>query len=232
MSVMKLLLVEDDYDLAGALGAALVQRGYEVLRSASGHEALSLMRKRSFDAVVLDLSLPELDGLEVLQRIRDDGNRTPILVLTARSAVEERVKGLQSGADDYLSKPFDLDELVARLQALMRRMGRDGELRCGLVRWDAVSRSFYCQAVPLELSQRESELLRALMASVDRVVGKEALRAAVFGDKDSVSADAIEVLVHRLRKKLETTRVELLTLRGVGYMLCDDAMAAAPRGGR
>ena len=224
---MKLLLVEDDFDLSGILSKSLLQRGYEVLCCADGIEALTLLRKRPFDVVVLDLTLPSLDGLELLRRLRDDENRTPVLVLTARGAVGERIVGLNAGADDYLAKPFDLEELIARLQALTRRVGRDGDLRCGLLRYDASTSAFYCNAVPLELSPREGELLKSLMASVDRVVPKEKLRLAVFGGEDAVHADAIEVLVHRLRKKLTATKVEILTLRGVGYLLCDDASSAA-----
>ncbi|NRF70432.1 response regulator transcription factor [Aquincola sp. S2] len=230
---MKLLLVEDDFDLSGVLSRSLLQRGYEVLCCADGIEALALLRKRPFDVVVLDLTLPNLDGLELLRRLRDDGKRTPVLVLTARGAVGERIVGLNAGADDYLAKPFDLDELFARLQALTRRLGHDGDLRCGLLRYEAASGAFYCQACPLELSPREAELLKSLMASVDRVVPKEDLRTAVFGGDDAVQADAVEVLVHRLRKKLVATKVEILTLRGVGYLLCDDAsQAVAQRGSR
>lgn len=229
---MKLLLVEDDYDLAGVVRESLQARGYEVLCMSSGQEALAAMRKRVFDIVVLDLSLPELDGLDVLQRLRGDGNKTPVLVLTARGAVGQRIAGLQAGADDYLAKPFDLDELAARLQALTRRLGRDGELRCGLLRYEAATRTFYLQSVPLELSPREGELLRPLMSSVDRVVPKEALRSAVFGIEQGPGADAVEVLVHRLRKKLAGTHVEILSVRGVGYMLCDDSSEAVHQRGR
>jgi DNA-binding response OmpR family regulator len=229
---MRLLLVEDDYDLSEVLGHSLRQRGFEVLCLSSGTEALATLRKRPFDVVVLDLTLPQLDGLELLSRLRGDGNRTPVLVLTARGAVGERIIGLQAGADDYLAKPFDLDELGARLQALTRRLGRNGELRCGLLRFDAESRIFWGRSAPLDISQREGELLRVLMSSVDRVVPKDALRTAVFGGDEEVSPDAIEVLVHRLRNKLVSTRAEVLTLRGVGYMLCDDASSAAQRSGR
>jgi two-component system response regulator TctD len=178
---------------------------------------------------VLDLSLPGLDGLELLQRLRGDGNLTPVLVLTARGAVGERIAGLNAGADDYLAKPFDLDELIARLGALTRRLGRDGELRCGQLRYEAASNAFYRDLSPLELSPREAELLKSLMSRVDHVVPKEALRDAVFGADDAANVDAVEVLVHRLRKKLHGASVEILTLRGVGYLLCDDASTAAQR---
>jgi len=222
-------MVEDDFDLSCALSQSLLQRGYEVMCCADGQEALAMLRKRPFDLVILDLTLPRLDGLEVLQRLRDDGNRTPVLVLTARGAVGERIQGLNAGADDYLAKPFDLDELVARLQALTRRLGRDGDLRCGLLRLEASSGAFYFRASPLELSPRESELLKALMSAVDRVVPKETLTSLVFAGGEVVQADAIEVLVHRLRRKLAGTKAEIMTLRGVGYLLRDDAMDPALR---
>jgi DNA-binding response OmpR family regulator len=227
MHGMKLLLVEDDFDLSGALGKSLAARGFDVLCCADGIEALAAARKKPFDVLVLDLTLPRLDGLELLQRLRSDGNRVPVIVLTARGAVSERVAGLNAGADDYLAKPFDLDELVARLGALTRRLGRDGELRCGQLRYEPASNAFYNHEVPLDLSPREGDLLRSLMSRVDHVVPKEELRIAVFGDNDETHVDAIEVIVHRLRKKLQRASVEILTLRGVGYLLCDDASAVA-----
>jgi DNA-binding response OmpR family regulator len=232
IAAMKLLLVEDDFDLSGALSRSLIARGFEVLCCADGIEALAAARKRAFDVIVLDLTLPGLDGLELLQRLRGDGNRTPVLVLTARGAVNERVTGLHAGADDYLAKPFDLEELFARLLALTRRVGRDGQLRCGALHHDAVTGVFYRDQRPLDLSPREAELLRTLMSRVDRVVPKEELRNLVFGGDDEVQADAVEVIVHRLRKKIVGSNAEILTLRGVGYLLCDDASAAAQRGSR
>jgi DNA-binding response OmpR family regulator len=227
MRGMKLLLVEDDFDLSGVLSRSLSSRGFELLCCADGIEALAAARKKRFDVIVLDLSLPGLDGLELLQRLRGDGNLTPVLVLTARGAVGERIAGLDAGADDYLAKPFDLDELIARLGALTRRLGRDGELRCGQLRYEAASNAFYRDQSPLDLSPREAELLKSLMSRVDHVVSKEALRRAVFDDATHV--DAVEVLVHRLRKKLQGASVEILTLRGVGYLLCDDASTAAQK---
>jgi two-component system response regulator TctD len=229
MQGMKLLLVEDDFDLSGVLSRSLSSRGFELLCCADGVEALAAARKKRFDVIVLDLSLPGLDGLELLQRLRGDGNLTPVLVLTARGAVGDRIAGLNAGADDYLAKPFDLDELIARLGALTRRLGRDGELRCGQLRYEAASNAFYRDQSPLELSPREAELLKSLMSRVDHVVPKEALRNAVFGADDAANVDAVEVLVHRLRKKLHGASVEILTLRGVGYLLCDDASTAAQR---
>ncbi len=223
---MKLLLVEDDFDLSRVLGDNLHVRGYDVARCSEGVEALTLLRRQVFDAVVLDLSMPGLDGLEVLSRLRDGGCRVPVLVLTARAAVGERVAGLNVGADDYLTKPFDVDELDARLHALTRRMGRDGELRCGLLRYDPGTRLFYCQATPMDLSPRERDLLQCLMSAVDRVVPKDQLVSSVFAG-ETVQADAIEVLVHRLRRRLVGTKTEVHTMRGVGYMLRDEDLAPA-----
>jgi DNA-binding response OmpR family regulator len=146
--------------------------------------------------------------------------------------VSARNAGLNAGADDYLAKPFDLDELEARLRALVRRMGRDGDLRCGLLRYEPDSRAFYCGERPVDLSPREADLLKRLMSRVDHVVPKEDLRVAVFGDDDGVQADAVEVIVHRLRKKIAGAKAEIMTLRGVGYLLCDDASSAAQRAAR
>ena len=190
-----------------------------------GTEALALARKQPFDAILLDLSLPGLDGLEVLQRLRSDNTTTPVLVITARGQVTEKVLGLETGADDYLPKPFDLSELEARLKALTRRFGREGQLRCGLLRYDTSAAACFCAEVPLDLSPRESVLLRALLARVDRVVRKDALHAGVFSREEGVKPDALDVLVHRLRKKLAGACVEVVTLRGVGYLLRDDSAA-------
>jgi DNA-binding response OmpR family regulator len=227
-SNMKMLLAEDDLDLSAALAEHLASRGWEVLCCADGVEALALARKVVFDLVLLDLSLPTLDGLEVLQRLRSDDTTTPVLVITARGNVAERVTGLEAGADDYLPKPFDLAELEARLKALTRRFGRDGQLRCGLLRYEAKTQSFYRNEVAMDLSPRESVLLRSLMARVDRVVPKDELLAAVFGDAGAIQPDALDVLVYRLRRKLAGAGAEVANLRGIGYLLRDEA--AAPRG--
>jgi DNA-binding response OmpR family regulator len=224
---MKLLLAEDDFDFSGALSQYLAAKGWEVLCCADGSEALALGRKQSFDAILLDLGLPGLDGLEVLQRLRSDNTATPILVITARGQVTEKVLGLETGADDYLPKPFDLAELEARLRALTRRFGREGQLRCGLLRYDTASETCYCSEIPLDLSPRESVLLRVLMARVDRVVPRDELLGRVFGTEEAVKPDALDVLVHRLRKKLVGACAEVVNLRGVGFQLRDET--AAPR---
>ena len=225
---MRLLLAEDDFDFSDALSRHLATRGWEVLCCADGMEALSLARKQVFDAILLDLGLPGLDGLEVLQRLRSNNTTTPILVITARGQLTEKVLGLETGADDYLPKPFDLAELEARLRALTRRFGREGQLRCGLLRYDTATGTCYCAEVPLDLSPRESVLLRTLMARVDRVVTREELLDSVFGAQEPVKPDALDVLVHRLRRKLAGACVEVANLRGVGFQLRDDAVVARP----
>jgi DNA-binding response OmpR family regulator len=222
---MKVLFVEDDLDLSGALSPVLASRGFQLVCSADGLEALALARQHAFDAVLLDLGLPGIGGLEFLQRLRDSAVRTPVMVVTAHGAVEERVLGLNLGADDYLPKPFDIDELEARLRALVRRSQGGEELQCGTLRLDRATGAVFKGLRPLELSPRETALLCALMLRRGRSLSKEALHEAVFGPGSEASADAIEVLVHRLRRRLIGSCTELLNLRGVGYLLLDEAVA-------
>ncbi len=227
---MKVLLVEDDLDLADALSQVLSARGFQVVCCADGLEALAMVRRHAFDAVVLDLNLPGIDGLELLQRLRDDASEgrsaVPVLVVTARGAVGERVQGLEGGADDYLAKPFDVTELVARLRALIRRSQGEEEWHCGNLRLDRASELFYNGLRPLELSPREAALLKALIMRRGQAVSKDSLHQAVFGSGATEAADAVEVLVHRLRKRIAGCAVELMTLRGVGYLLIDEAVVA------
>lgn len=222
---MNILLVEDDLNLVDALSRMLVARGFQVVCCADGIEALVMLRQRQFDAALLDLTLPGLDGLEVLQRLRDEGSRLPVLVMTARTAVEDRVLGLNSGADDYLSKPFDVEELVARLKALVRRSLGVEDFRCGALRLDLDKGRVFRGALPLEMPGRELALLKALMLHPGQAVAKEDLHQTVFGDEGQAGSDAIEVLVHRLRKRIQGSGASLVTLRGVGYYLMDDALA-------
>ena len=172
------------------------------------------------DAVLLDLSIPALDGLHLVQRVRSQGIATPILILTARGAVGDRVTGLNVGADDYLSKPFDLDELEARIRALLRRAhASDDDVLCGELRFDHRSGTFYRGEEPMELTPREHALLKALAATPGRAVTKERLFHLVFAQDESAQLEALEVIVHRLRKKLAHTGAEIMTLRGLGYLL-------------
>jgi two-component system response regulator TctD len=170
--------------------------------------------------VLLDLSLPDIDGLEVLSAARAARLATPVIILTARGTVGDRILGLNIGADDYLPKPFDLDELEARVRALARRGGAstDDDSFCGL-RADAASGAVYHQGQAMELPPREAALLRALLAQPGQAVAKERLLAQVFADEPDVQPDAIEVVAYRLRKKLAATGARIVTLRGLGYLL-------------
>jgi two-component system response regulator TctD len=225
---MKVLLVEDDPSMRATLERSLSRRGLVLVACGDGHEALSLWRTGSPDVVVLDLSLPGLDGLEVLAAGRADGLATPVLILTARGTVGDRVLGLNTGADDYLPKPFDLDELEARVRALGRRRGdapppaMPAELRVGNLRLDRTSGAVYHGAEVLEVTPREAALLQALMARPGHAVTKERLFGLVFPGETDVQVEAVEVVVYRLRKKLAPTGVTLMTLRGLGYLVKAD----------
>ncbi|KAF1045448.1 response regulator transcription factor [Xylophilus sp.] len=220
---MNILLVEDDPAMQTALRRALGSRGMDVDTAADGHAALAQWTAQPPDAVVLDLSLPGLDGLEVLTQARRQGLRTPVIVLTARSTVGDRVLGLNTGADDYLAKPFDLDELEARLHALLRRGGAGAqEVVVGPLRHDRSSGAIYNGARLLDLTPREAALLQALMEQAGRAVSKERLFELVFPDGPQVQYEAVEVVVYRLRKKLAGTGVTLVTLRGLGSLLKAD----------
>ena len=224
---MQLLLVEDDATMQATLQRSLARRGMAVTALADGRAALAEWRARPPDAVVLDLTLPGLDGLQVLQQARAGGLRTPVLLLTARGTVGDRVLGLNAGADDYLPKPFDLDELEARLRALLRRSGGDAAddkqasnaLVMGALRYEKESGAIYLHDAPMDLTPRELALLRTLLAQPGRAVAKERLYELVFPGQSEVQYEAIEVVVYRVRKKLAGTGVALLTLRGLGYLL-------------
>jgi two-component system response regulator TctD len=225
---MNILLIEDDLNLVDALSRMLSVRGFQVVCCADGAEALLMVRHRPFDAVLLDLTLPGMDGLDWLQHLRDEGSRLPVLVMTARTAVEDRVLGLNSGADDYLNKPFDVEELVARLKALVRRSLGVEDFRCATLRLDLDRGRVFRGALPLEMPGRELALLKALMMHPGQAVAKENLYQTVFGEETQVGSDAIEVLVHRLRKRIQGSGASLVTLRGVGYYLMEDELAERP----
>ncbi len=229
---MQLLLVEDDPAMQATLQRSLARRGMEVTALGDGRAALAQWASRPPDAVVLDLTLPGLDGLQVLQQARARGLRTPVLLLTARGTVGDRVLGLNAGADDYLSKPFDLDELEARLRALVRRLGDLSEARLpaapsavsiGAIRYEKDSGAIYRDGEVMELTPRELALMHALLAQPGHAVAKERLYELVFPGQLDVQYEAIEVVVYRLRKKLAGTGLTLMTLRGLGYLLKADA---------
>jgi DNA-binding response OmpR family regulator len=216
---MRVLVVEDDFDLSGALTRLLTRRGFHVVHCTQGEEALQRLGQDLFELMVLDLGLPGMDGLQLLQRLRASGLRLPVLVLTARGAVGDRVAGLNAGADDYLAKPFDPDELEARLRALARRAGVQDEPRCGELRLDRSAGAFYWGTQALELTPRESALLAGLMEHPGRAITRARLTALAFGAEPPSQPDAVEVVVHRLRKKLAHTQVQITTLRGLGYLI-------------
>jgi two-component system response regulator TctD len=218
---VKILLVEDNPAMQTTLRRSFERRGIQVVSCADGALALERWRASVPDVVLLDLSLPGVDGLDVLARARAEGLATPVLILTARGTVGDRILGLNSGADDYLPKPFDLDELEARVRALARRVagGNEGALEYGGLRCDASSGAVYFGGDPLELAPREAALLRALLAKPGQAVTKERLLEIVFPGDSQVQAEAIEVVAYRLRKKLGATDVQLVTLRGLGYLL-------------
>ncbi len=220
---MKLLLVEDNPAMQTTLQRSFERLGMQVVVCSDGSRALDRWQASVPDVVLLDLSLPGCDGLEVLAQARQVGLDTPVLILTARSTVGDRVLGLNTGADDYLAKPFDLDELEARVRALARRrpQGPAPTDFCGL-RADADSGAVYLRERPLELSTRESALLRALLARPGHAVTKERLFELVFPGETEVQTEAIEVVAYRLRKKLAGSGAQLMTLRGLGYLLRAD----------
>jgi two-component system response regulator TctD len=228
---MNVLLVEDDPTMRTTLQRALARRGMQVDSCDDGVRALAAWRSAAPDVVLLDLTLPGLDGLQVLEQARAAGLVAPVLILTARGTVGDRVIGLNTGADDYLPKPFDLDELVARIHALVRRRsdtagtaGAAGAAapRVGDLRLERDSGAFYCRNEILELTPREAALLQALIARPGHAVSKERLFELVFPGATDVQYEAIEVVVYRLRKKLAHTGAALMTLRGLGYLLKDE----------
>ncbi len=219
---MKLLLVEDDAAMQTALKRTLQNRGMEVELCGDGRVALERWKSAPPDVVLLDLTLPGMDGLRVLEEARRAGLATPVLLLTARGTVGDRIMGLNAGADDYLPKPFDLDELEARLRALHRRRapaGAQSDPGIGDLRLDRESGAVHWRGEILELAPREAALLQALLARPGHAVPKERLFELVFPGEQDVQYEAIEVVVYRLRKKLAPTGVKLVTLRGLGYLL-------------
>jgi two-component system, OmpR family, response regulator TctD len=223
---VKLLLVEDDPTMQATLQRSFQRRGMQVVVCGDGARALDRWQASLPDVVLLDLSLPGLDGLDVLTQARAAGLATPVLVLTARGTVGDRVLGLNAGADDYLPKPFDLDELEARVRALVRRAPHGGErdaagdaAEFSGMRLDATSGAVYLRGAVMSLPPRELALLRALLARPGHAVARERLLELVFPEQAEVHAEAIEVVAYRLRKRIAGTGAQLVTLRGLGYLL-------------
>lgn len=216
---MRILLVEDDESLGSSICTGLRQDGYTVDWLKDGQSALRFLNKETFDIIVLDLNLPKVSGWTVLQEMRSAGNNTAVLILTAHDTTEERVKGLDSGADDYLTKPFDLDELSARLRALQRRFSSNRAapvIQYRDVMLDPASLTVTVANKQINLSRREFALLQKLLENVGQVVSREQLTQCLYGWGDDVDSNTLEVHVHNLRKKLGVNFIR--TIRGVGYM--------------
>jgi two-component system, OmpR family, response regulator TctD len=218
---MRVLLVEDNRELAEWIARALRQSSMVVDVLHDGAQAEHLLATQSYDIVLLDLSLPRVDGLTVLRKLRARECAVPVLVLTARGGLEDRVRGLDAGADDYVTKPFELSELEARMRALVRRAhgAASNEVVIGSLHYDAASRLFKLGGDPVALSPREHSVLEMLVGHARTPVSKETLAGSIVALDDAVSVEAIEIYVHRLRRKLEHGRVRIRTLRGLGYML-------------
>lgn len=222
---MRLLLVEDDSPLADAICRALRQEAYVIDWAKNTREADHWLLGHQYDAVLLDLGLPDADGAEVLRRLRAAGKRTPVLVLSAREAVDERVRLLDLGADDYVVKPIALRELEARIRSLTRRSQgmADPEISVGMLRIDTVGRRAFVGESLLELNARELAALEYIAVRARRIVTKEQLLQTLYGWQDDInSVNAVEKLISRLRAKLETSGVLIRTVRGLGYSLGSD----------
>jgi two-component system OmpR family response regulator len=221
---MRLLVVEDESDLATALGKELTRDGYAVDLAEDGEEALFLIEINNYDLVVLDLNLPELDGLEVLARLRADHPLAKVLILTARTEVEDRVRGLDMGAHDYLTKPFYLKELKARVRALLRRdfVTQDTVLQCGQLKMDTVKHIAWCENRPLELTRKEFAILRYLLWQTGKVVSQEELLEHIWDDSVNPFTNVVRVHINTLRRKLGDNAekpVYIETISGMGYRL-------------
>ena len=218
---MRILLVEDNQARAEGLTAILRGSGYAVDAVADGASAEAVVAAETYDLVILDLNLPEMDGLDVLRAMRARANKAAVMILTARGTPEERVKGLDLGADDYMIKPFDISEFEARIRVLLRRQAglRSSIVNYGGVTFDLTSRTFSCQGVPLDIPARELALLELLFLRAGKVVSKDAIVGSLTGFDDDLSANAIEQYVSRLRRRLGIHGLTVKTARGIGYYL-------------
>ena len=216
---MRVLLVEDDKLLGDGIQAGLAQAGFAVDWVTDGIAAELALKTSPYAAVVLDIGLPRLSGLDLLRRLRAAGEKLPVLILTARDTIDDRVVGLDSGGDDYLVKPFDLKELAARLRALIRRSQGEGApiLRIGEIELDAAAHLATFRGTPVELASREFALLHELMLNAGRVLSREQLEERLYAWGEEIGSNAIEVHVHHLRRKLAVNLIK--TVRGVGYLM-------------
>ena len=214
---MQILIVEDDRPLARGLKTALQKQGYSVNHVENGNDCLHVISTEPPDIIVLDLGLPDMDGLTVLQKIRKKFTTLPVILLTARDSIDDKVQGLDCGADDYLSKPFEMTELLARLRVLERRLGtaQSALITLGDISLDTTNQLVTVKNVELELSRKEYMLLKSLMESAGKVITRATLEARLYSWGEEVCSNALEVHIHHLRKKLGTDFIK--TVRGVGY---------------
>jgi two-component system response regulator TctD len=230
---MRLLLVEDAEDVAEAIAASFARRGDAVDHAATVAAAAEMLAVQDYDACILDLTLPDGSGLGLLKDIRAGRDATPVLILTARSTIEDRVSALDDGADDYLVKPFDLRELHARVRALARRKAGEGAgvIEYGDIVFDPSGCALSVHGTQVPLTRREFSLLEVMMANRGRVIAKERIFDKMFSfNEEEVGLNAVEIYVARVRRKLEGSRVSIRTLRGLGYQLVADASSGgAPR---
>jgi two-component system OmpR family response regulator len=230
---MQLLLAEDDPILANGLTAQLNGAGFTVEHAPNGPVAEYLLAKQNFDIAIIDLGLPMIDGLTVLKKLRASHPDLPVVVLTALDRLDSRVAGLNAGADDYMTKPFDFPELEARLRAVLRRARKDpaanGDVAVAGLHFDRAARRAVIHGAPVELSPREATLLELLLVHADKVVTKEQIAAAWTGDGTEVGGgNTAEVHIHRLRRKLEGSGLEIRTIRGLGYLLAGERADGRP----
>lgn len=218
---VKILLAEDNVDLARWVARSLSQDRFVVDCVHRGDDADAALASGSYAVALVDIGLPHLDGVEVIKRLRRRGNTMPVIILTANDAVSSRIRGLDSGADDYLVKPFDVQELAARVRAQLRRsqVKYDSVVALGDLSFDANDRTFSLAGTTFNLTAREHALLETLMGRAGRPVSKDALVESIFGFNEEANDNAIEIIIHRLRKKLEGSSVAISTMRGLGYVL-------------
>jgi two-component system OmpR family response regulator len=221
-SDMRILVVEDDGKIASFVVNGLKQSGFAADRCADGEEAHALATSTSYDAAIVDIMLPKLDGLSLVQRLRRDNIRVPVIILSAKASVDDRIKGLQAGGDDYLTKPFAFSELLARVQALIRRSTNAAEptrLTVGDLQLDLLTREVTRAGEKIELQAREFALLEYLMRHAGRVVTKTMILEHIWDYSFDPQTNVVDVLVHRLRSKIDRGREMLHTIRGVGYVI-------------
>ena len=218
---LRILIVEDDEVLADGLCHSMRQSGHAVDCVGNGKDATHILQGEHYDLVVLDLGLPKLDGFSVLRQMRAHNQNAPVIILTARDGVDDRIKGLDLGADDYMTKPFNLPELEARVRALLRhgQCGANPQVAYGPLAYDSVGRHVTLNGERLELTSREIGVLEILLTRAGRVVSKDQLIEHLYSYAEEVSSNAIEVYIHRVRKKIESAGVTIRTIRGLGYLM-------------